>query len=369
MIAHFTTVHPRDDSRIISKQLPSLARVFGETTLFVQDGRGNSAIAQSGVRIVDTGPRLPRIKRMLFGGWRMFQAVRRARPKVAQFHDPELIPWAVLLRCCGIRIIYDVHEDYPEAIKVNHHIPAPVRMLLSPIIRVVETVSAWVFSGIITATPDISARFPDRKTATVCNFPQLEEFHEPGQSPMAERPKDFAYIGTLTLHRNIIGMMEGVAKAANRGARLRVAGEFTVAEHERVATSHPAWPSVKFDGWVSRTAIADILANSRAGLLLIQPVRHEMVGLPIKLFEYMAAGLPVIASDFPLWRKMIDEAGCGLLVDPEDHAAIGDAIAWILDHPEEAAAMGARGRAAVIANYSWASEEQKLLALYQRILR
>jgi glycosyltransferase involved in cell wall biosynthesis len=82
----------------------------------------------------------------------------------------------------------------------------------------------------------------------------------------------------------------------------------------------------------------------------------------------MAAGLPVIASDFPLWREIVEEAGCGLLVDPKDPQAIADAMQWILDHPEEAAEMGRRGRAAVEARYNWEAESAKLVSLYRRLL-
>jgi hypothetical protein len=86
------------------------------------------------------------------------------------------------------------------------------------------------------------------------------------------------------------------------------------------------------------------------------------------MFEYMAAGLPVIASDFPLWREIVDGAGCGLLVDPMDPRAIAEAMQWIIDHPEEAAEMGRRGRAAVEHTYNWEAESTKLVELYRRLL-
>jgi glycosyltransferase involved in cell wall biosynthesis len=82
----------------------------------------------------------------------------------------------------------------------------------------------------------------------------------------------------------------------------------------------------------------------------------------------MSAGLPVIASDYPRWREIVDDAGCGLLVDPTDPAAIAAAMQWILDHPEEAEAMGERGRRAILDRYSWDREADKLIELYATLI-
>jgi hypothetical protein len=82
----------------------------------------------------------------------------------------------------------------------------------------------------------------------------------------------------------------------------------------------------------------------------------------------MAAGIPVIASDFRLWRRIIEDAGCGLLVDPFDTRAIAIAIESLITNPTEAEAMGQRGRKAVEAHFNWANEEQTLLSFYSTLL-
>jgi glycosyltransferase involved in cell wall biosynthesis len=82
----------------------------------------------------------------------------------------------------------------------------------------------------------------------------------------------------------------------------------------------------------------------------------------------MEAGLPVIASNFPLWRQIIEKYDCGILVDPLNPLEISDAMRWILDHPEEAIKMGARGREAVLREFNWDAESLKLTECYERLI-
>lgn len=369
MIIHFTTVHPRDDSRIRSKQVNSLAREFnGQVSLFVQDGLGNELDKEFGYRVVDTGPRLRRIRRMTIGAWRMIAAVKRARPAVAHFHDPELLPWALILRLFRIKVVYDVHEDVPRQVAQNGRIPKFLRNLLPPFVSLAEWIGARLINGVVAASPTIEHRFPKDKTILVRNFPLLHELHTPSSRSMQERPREFTYIGTITENRNIYRMIEAVSRVPGPPAWLRLAGTFSLSETQRNAEQMPEWDSVRFEGWTSRQGVARLLADGRAGLVVLKPVPHEMVTLPIKLFEYMAAGMPVISSDFPVWREIVDSAQCGLLVDPTETKSIADAMQWILDHPEEAQAMGERGRLAVSERYNWDREAEVLIRFYRSLL-
>jgi glycosyltransferase involved in cell wall biosynthesis len=85
------------------------------------------------------------------------------------------------------------------------------------------------------------------------------------------------------------------------------------------------------------------------------------------MFEYMALGLPVVVSDFPLYRAIIERYRAGLCVDPLDPDATAMALRWLAGNPEEARAMGARGREAVASAYRWETERDKLFAFYRRL--
>jgi len=97
---------------------------------------------------------------------------------------------------------------------------------------------------------------------------------------------------------------------------------------------------------------------------VLHPTAAFTESMPMKLFEYMALGLPVVASDFSAWRAIVETSRCGLLVDPLDARAIARAIGYLLEHPDEANAMGRRGRDAAMARYTWDSQADRLVALY-----
>ena len=370
MLIHFTTVHPRTDIRIRVKQLASLASAFEQpAALYVQDGQCNERDEVHGLDVVDTGlPSGGRLARMTKGAWRMFRAVHKACPTVAHFHDPELIPVGLLLKLSGIKVVYDVHEDVPRQILGKHWVRPWLRRPLAALVESVEWIAARVFDGVVAATPTISARFPSKKTVTVQNFPILDELMLPEPTSFSDRPPHVAYVGGITATRGAVEMVQALELVTNDQVRLQLGGTFTPVDLEDEISALPGWSRVVPLGWVDRKTVAKLLGNVQVGLVVLHPTRNYPDALPVKMFEYMAAGLPVLASDFPLWRKIIDGACCGLLVDPLDPQAIADAIDWVLSHPEEADAMGRRGREAVQSTYNWECEAESLINLYKQLL-
>jgi glycosyltransferase involved in cell wall biosynthesis len=205
----------------------------------------------------------------------------------------------------------------------------------------------------------VAERFPAGKTVVVRNFPRLEEAESFGGPPLAERPPELVYLGGVTADRGareIVQAVELVPEAtvvlAGRVQPPALAQEL---RHDRVQLA----------GWLDRAGVAEALRRARAGLLVLHPRRAYVDALPVKLFEYMAAGIPFVASDFPLWRELAD--GCGLFVDPRDPQAIAAAMGRLLADPDEAARLGARGRELVEERYNWEQESGQLLALYERL--
>jgi glycosyltransferase involved in cell wall biosynthesis len=301
--------------------------------------------------------------------WRIFRTALSEKADVYHFHDPELIGVGLLLRLLGKRVVYDVHEDVPKQILSKHWIRPILRPSIAKATSIIEFATTLLFDGIVAATPAIAKRFPGNKTVTVQNFPILDKgFIAPGNS-YAARPLTVAYVGAMNAVRGVREMVQAMILLPKRfNATLVLAGTFDP-ELETEVRDMQKLGCVDFIGWQSQQRVRDLLGNARAGLVLFHPVPNHMEAQPNKLFEYMQAGIPVVASDFPLWREIVNSCNCGLLVDPLDPKAIADAIQWLLEHPTEAEAMGARGMRAVNYEYNWNSEEKTLLSLYRVISR
>lgn len=365
---HLTTVHPRADVRIFVKQCRSLARHRARTMhLLVADSLGDAEV--DGVQITDLGRAGGgRAGRFVAGSWRAMKAIRRLHGDVIHFHDPELLPLALFLRMLGHCVVYDVHEDMPRQILAKHWIPPGIRQLVAAMVGAVEWLGGRSFDAIVAATPTIAARFPPRKTVLVQNFPIIDELARDRLLPQAGRRRSFVYIGVIASIRGANEIVDAIGRLPGESrANLTLAGNFSPPGVRRDLEKLEGWQRVDYQGWLGRPEISALLSSARAGLVTLHPTRNYPDAYPVKMFEYMAAGLPVIASDFPLWRRIIEEAGCGLLVDPLSPDAIAVAMQWVLDHPADADDMGRRGRDAVLQRFNWDHEAAKLLDLYIRL--
>jgi glycosyltransferase involved in cell wall biosynthesis len=363
---HMTTVHSPTDPRIFAKECRSLAEAGWTVTLVAPGERDDT---RDGVRIRAVQPR-HRLARMTLGVLDAYRVAREIPADVYHLHDPELIAAGLLLRLRRRRVIYDAHEDLPAHVLAKSWIPRGVQSFASAFSAWLLKLVASYFTAIVAVTESVAARFPVRKTVVVHNFPRLEDFSSTRHNlPYAARPAHLAYAGGISELRGLREMVAATARLpAELGARLILIGRFQPASLQAEVGNLPgADGRVEVLGWRSPSAVAELLGESRIGLCLLHPLQNYMEGMPTKLFEYMAAGLPVIASDFPLWRSIVDPAGCGILVDPLDVKAIAGAATQLLRDPKEAEEMGQRGRAAVEARYSWSSEASKLLALYERL--
>lgn len=361
-----TSVHGPFDVRIFHKEAQSLARKGYSVTIVAPHSEDTQ---RDGVEIKAVPVPRTRSERMSLTLWRVFRSALSTNASVFHFHDPELIPVGMLLKLLGKRVVYDVHEDVPADILDKSWIAPSLRWPIARAAAWTETLAACRFDAIVAATPRIADSFPNIKTLTVQNFPQVDVQLDAETTPYGDREPLVSYVGGISELRGAWEMIEAMSLLSESvPARLQLAGFFDPPQSQQKLASKLGWERVDFLGWLSPAEVRELLGRSCLGVVVFHPIENHIMSQPNKLFEYMSAGLPVVASDFPLWRSIIEEARCGILVDPINPAAIAEAIRWLLERPAEAESMGLRGREAVRRIYNWENEEQKLVELYAQLM-
>jgi glycosyltransferase involved in cell wall biosynthesis len=340
----------------------SLARAGYPVTLIAP---GHAEPQTEAVKVKEIPLPSSRPERMLKTVWQVYRAAVQTRADIYHFHDPELLPIGLLLKLHRKRVIYDAHEDVPRSILAKEWIPRWLRQSVARLTDMIELAAASKLDAVIATTPTIATRFPPAITRLVRNFPSGDMLFVDAV-PYKERDPVVAYVGSLETARGVKEIVDAMALVPRSlQARCILAGAIDPPSLARELARSPGWSSVALAGFQSRQGVVSILSRARVGLVPLHPTPAYKASLPVKLFEYMSAGIPVVASDFALWREIIEGEGCGLLVDPLSPPAIAEATTWLLRHVEEAEAMGRRGAEAVRTLYNWNHEERKLLELYE----
>jgi glycosyltransferase involved in cell wall biosynthesis len=366
-VCHISSVHPANDVRIFHKECASLsASGYWDVHLV---GNGPLDVRGTGVIFhpLPAGKPANRLWRMLLRGWQAYRTAKSVDADLYHVHDPELLPWAYVLKLSGKKVIYDAHEDVPRDILTKTWLPEKLRRPVAHMFEFFENAVARRFDKIVTATPFIRDRFLSVKADAVDinNYPMLEEFKP--APPWTNKQNEVCYVGMITPIRGILEMCRAMSFVRSE-ARLNLCGSFS-SESLKITTSLiEGWTHVNDLGLVDREIAKEVLDRSIAGIVVFHECANHINAQPNKLFEYMGAGIPVIASHFPLWRQIIEGNNCGLMVDPKDPKAIADAIDSLICNPQEAERLGANGKRAVQEHYNWSNESHKLVLQYQQIL-
>lgn len=362
-----TSVHPPFDTRILFRECATLVRAGHDVTL-VAVGEGEPQI--QGVHMSYVPRAQGRRERMVQTAGHVARRAMALHADLYHVHDPELLPWAQWMRLRGARVVFDMHENLPGAILDKPWIHSRVRQPASTGARLAER-------ALIGTMPVIFAEDSYRKyypwvqqSATVLNMPDVERLAD---YRTARRDKfTVAYIGNVGATRGSLTLLDALGVLHARGIDLayECVGPATPQHRkllqERIAALQLS--DANLTGRLPSDQGLRRIADCHVGVALLKKRPNSYESYPTKMFEYMALGLPVLVSDFPLYRAVVESEGCGICVDPDDPQAIAAALRLLHDAPELAAAMGHRGRCAVQERYNWAVEGQKLVAFYEQLL-
>jgi len=364
-----TSVHIPFDGRVFHREACSLAKAGYDVTLIAKHDKEETV---SGVRVVPLPKPRSRLHRMTAVLWRLYRLAVREDADVYHFHDPELMIVGLLLKLRGKKVIWDVHEHYPNAILDKFYLARPLRRVISKSFDLFERAVARFYDYVIYTTPFVGERYQRMgvRSGRVENYPILEL-----STAFERNPQDkIIYLGAMSKTRGLLEVIEAFSLVAKERPswELCLVGSSRPKSFEQemkdLAARRGVGSNVKFIEWVPYEEKERLSSQAAMGVITFLPYSNNTSCLPNKLFDYMLVGLPVIASDFPLYREVVEPAQCGLIVDPSKPEEIARAMEHLIEHPEEARRMGENGRRAVLEKYNWEKESERLLRIYEAVL-
>lgn len=350
-ICHLSSVHTTFDTRIFHKECVSLTKKY-EVHLVIPAER-DEVVNKVIIHHIDSR-KTSRLKRMTSRVWQVYKKAVDINAELYHFHDPELIPVGLFLKLKGKKVIYDVHEDYPGSILSKYWIKKPLRKIVSKLFNVFEKNGCKNFDYVIVVHNDLKDKFLNYNAniEIIYNYPIFKS----DINISKEKIVAFVWLGGFTKIRGSEQVLNAFEKL---GLKLNLIGK--IPENNKSN-------SLNCLGEYGYVDAMNLASNFFAGLVTYLPEPNHVNALPNKLFEYMYLGIAVIASDFPKWRKIVNDAECGFLIDPFNINMLVERLMWMKNHPKEVQIMGNNGRKAVLEKYNWDLEEKKLLRLYNEVL-
>lgn len=365
-IIHISTIHPRRDTRIFYRECISLKKKGFDVYLLVADGLGNEII--SGVKIIDLGLFKGRIKKFIKTYSAILNQVDIIKPCIAHFHDAELMIVGKAIQNRGIITYYDIHENVAAQILDKKHISALLRKTLHCVYRIVEYFLINSFH-LILAEDSYKKLYIDKgqSITTVLNLPELNSFEN---FVIDKRINNgIFYIGGISNERGLDTTIMALKILSKRSVDFFMHFIGLVPKNLQDSLNlDNIGDRVKFYGRMDLLEGYKISRKCKVGLAVLKPITNYKHSYPTKFFEYMSIKLPVITSNFNLYKEVIENYDCGYCIDPFSAQELADKIELLLNDNKTAERMGENGYQAINNKFNWKFEEQKLIKSYYNTL-
>ena len=380
-IVIFTSAHAANDIRIYEKQIRSLLNLGYEVFYYTNSCYHNAGVYECSKNLISENSNLhvsfndnydenKRYKRFILSLLLLKKIYKKG--DIYHFHDPDLIPTGLILKLLGKKVIYDVHEDYVETILSKEYIKPRYRLIVSTLFSWLEKFASRRFDAVITATQKIADRFINYGVGsvfTINNYPFINELSS--SNFFCNKDDIILYAGGITPNRGISQLITALPLVNKHiSCRLILAGQIYPNEYISELKNLEGWSYVCYKGLLDRQAMASEMENAKIAAITFLPEKNHIDAQPNKLFEYMSARLPVVCSDFPLWRSLIVDNKIGVSVDPESPESISKGLLNLLKRPsDELSDMGNRAFNLIKQKYNWEAEQNKFLEVYFWVIK
>jgi glycosyltransferase involved in cell wall biosynthesis len=165
----------------------------------------------------------------------------------------------------------------------------------------------------------------------------------------------------LSEKRGIIEIIKATEYFKNN-TELWIAGQWSDNKFQKTCENLNEYKNIKYLGRLNHEAISQLLSNSNLGICLLHPTLSYINSYPIKVFEYLQHGLPVLMSNFKMWEQLFYD-NCEY-VDPLNVKMIAEKINSMLDDNIKLQQMSIKGINLIHQNYNWEIESLALNKLY-----
>ena len=335
---------------------------------------------EQGVQIVPSGFNARNtFQRIFVSPFRVYRKLIEVDADIYHTFCVDLLLICLLLKRRGKKVVFEMREDHPYSLYWKSSTP---KWLLRPIVWIMSKWMGFALRRVdlvTTLTYEEEAYLKSwgiapEKILLWGNFPEVRKDYHLSLEDYIQRENRILYFGLIYSYSRqeiFLRALKGLSMV-----KYRVAGRFMgneVDTYRKKITNMPEWKEVDFiegfkheelDSFIASSTISNVLRDFSA-----YPMEKSGSFGIIKIFESMEAALPIICSDMPIYRDIMKEYKCGILVDPLNETQIRDAIQYLVTHKEEAWRMGQEGRRAVIEKYSWDVLSLKFLSIINNLIK
>jgi len=371
-ICHLTVTHTATDNRIFKNQCKALFKE-GYAVSYIAPNAKNEIL--DGINIIGVKCKMNPIMRIFDSANKVFKKAIQVDADIYHFHDIELFNCGVKLKKRGKKVIFDSHENWLMYANDIHWLPSFGRKIISRFIKGMYRKHLNCFDAVISVSPNYVAMLENysKNVYMITNYPKFNSDEEIkfSKDEYLNRENTLFYSGTVDNQEVILNSIFDIDINYN------IAGNFIInayskGEYRKEISKHPSWHKVKYLGFLTKKELGFAFQEPTIAITLLH--YHANVDYKIgtlgntKFFEYMKYGLPIICTDFKLWKEqIIDKYKCGICVNPDNEQEVKQAIKYLIDNKEIAYQMGQNAQKAFREEFNWNSQEQILLNIYKSL--